>query len=785
MNFTCIGRTHGAPVVPVTRMEWERLRNEPWLAEMCRRIEAGEESLKHRLPIWTPHCAEFDNNHRSIKDALKPLQRLMMDFDEKGHSAEIMEKALRLQEEGRWEILLVEDSVRRGTHVLITLPPGMTAEEAQTRFSQDVGFQADGVVKDVSRCIYMVPASHTLYVNEEKLFSPCHPENHFSFRTEQSEVKNLENTVQPEVDAHILPLVKGVGGCSIGQGEASTRPTAATSPLPPSGGVGGGLFAGIPYSTLLEVLEDQMGGTPELGARNNFIFAMACHLRYICNDNPDWIAQVLPTYGEEREKWYNTIRSACNRPQSKLMSRVMRRTITICKARKAEEEEESDIRHQPSDIPPMPDHLPPLIDLLVSRTPAIYRPAVAHAVFPALGAHLWKTYFRYIDNVDHEATLMNVLMAGTGAGKNCISEPINRIMADIRRRDRENMQREKEWKNDTNAKGANKDRKLRPEGLVIQEIDPDTTNAAFVMRLNEAEEKFLYAKMNELDQFDALKNSGGAKNHFQIMCLAFDPGNIYGQTRSSTNSVCERVCIRFNWNASTTISKGQAYFRSVLTDGPISRINFCTIPERPIGAELPVYGTYDESFDQALKPYIDRLNQTRGRIECPEAEALAWQMLEENADIARLSQSRVYENLSFRANVIAYLKAMVLYVAHGEVWTPEIEEFIRWSLKYDMHCKMQFFGEAIEEKDIASSRNTARNKGPKNLLDLLPEIFTLEEAGTMRQRMGIVQGSLSQMLSNWKHRGYIEPYGDVFQQKDAGQQRFIKTPEYLAKHPQN
>jgi len=748
MKFTCIGRTHGAPAVSVAREEWERLRNEPWLVEMCRRIEAGEEALKHRLPIWTPHCAEFRDNHRSIKDALKPLQRLMLDFDEKGHSAEILEKALRLQEEGRWQILLVEDSVRRGTHVLITLPNGMTAEEAQTRFSEDVGFQADGVVKDVSRCIYMVPASHTLYVNEE-IFTP----NYLSFGTEQSAVKN-DKTSESPLD-----------------GKANFPSTYET----------------IPYSTLVETLEDQMGGTPELGSRNNFIFAMACHLRYVCDDNPDWIATLLPTYGEDREKWYNTIRSACNRPQSKQMSRVMQRTLTICKARKAEAEENSELKTYNSEPapPPMPDKLPPLIELLVSRTPDIYRPAVANAVFPALGAHLWKTYFRYIDNVMHEATLMNVLMAGTGAGKNCISEPVNRIMADIRERDRESMRREKEWKNEMNTKGANKDKKQRPEGLVIQEIDPDTTNAAFVLRLGEADGKFLYAKMNELDQFDALKTNGGAKNHFQIMCLAFDPGNVYGQTRVGTTSVCERVCIRFNWNASTTISKGQAYFRQVLTDGPISRINFCTIPERPIGAEMPVYGTYDDSFDETLKPYIERLNQARGHIVCTEAEALARRMQEENADFARLSQSRVYENLSFRANVIAYLKAMVLYVAHGEVWTPEIEEFIRWSLKYDMHCKMQFFGEAIEEKDIASSRNTARNKGPKNLLDLLPEIFTLEEAGTMRQRMGIVQGSLSQMLSNWKHRGYIEPYGDVFQQRDAGQQRFIKTPEYLAKHPQN
>jgi hypothetical protein len=345
------------------------------------------------------------------------------------------------------------------------------------------------------------------------------------------------------------------------------------------------------------------------------------------------------------------------------------------------------------------------------------------------------------------------------------------------------MQREKEWRNDMNTKGTNKDKKKRPEGLVIQEIDPDTTNAAFVMRLDEAEERFLYAKMNELDQFDALKTNGGAKNHFQIMCLAFDPGNIYGQTRVGTSSVNARVCIRFNWNASTTIHKGQAYFRQVLTDGPISRINFCTIPERPIGAEMPVYGTYDEDFDEALKPFIERLNQARGIIECKEAEHLARRLMDENAEFARLSQSRVYENLSFRANVIAYLKAMVLYVAHGEVWTPEMEEFVRWSLKYDMWCKMQFFGEAIEEREYTSYRQ-AKNKGPQNLLDLLPEIFTMEEAGTMRQRIGIQQGSLGQMLSNWKFRGYIEPYGEVFNKKDNNRQRFIKTPEYLAKHPQ-
>ena len=726
MKFTCIGRTHGAPVVPVDRKEWERLRGEPWLAEMCRRIEAGEENLKHRLPIWTPHCSAFKDNHRSIKDALEPLQRLMLDFDEKGHSAEILQKALKLQEEGKWQILLVEDSVRRGTHVLITLPPGMTAEEAQTRFSQDVGFLADGVVKDVSRCIYLVPTGHTLYVSEE-LFAPstCHPE-----RSEGSEC-----TAQPKVDAPEILLRDAQNDIRAGKNYPST-------------------YDGIPYSTILETLEDQMGGTPEMGSRNNFIFAMACHLRYICNDDPDWIATVLPTYGEEREKWMQTIRSACNRSQTKQLSRVIQRTLAICRQR---QEETSEIVGPATDAdtpPPMPERLPPLISLLTSRTPTIYRPAVAHAVFPALAAHLWRTTFRYIDNVEHEATLMNVLMAGTGAGKNCISEPINRILADIRKSDRENRQREKEWKSEMQTKGSNKDKSHRPEGLVIQEIDPDVTNAAFVQRLADADERFLYARMNELDQFDALKTSARSKAHFQIMCLAFDPGNVYGQTRSSASSVCERVCIRFNWNASTTLRKGKAYFRHVLTDGPISRINFCTIPEQPIGAEMPIYGTYDADFDEELRPYIERLTKARGLVECQGAQSLARRLRDENAEFARLSQSRVYENLSFRANVIAFLKAMVLFVAHGGVWDEVMEDFIRWSLQYDMWCKMHFFGEAIEEVEYGTV--STKKRGPQNLLDLLPDVFTREEAQQMRLRQGVKQGTVGQMLSTWKKREYIE-----------------------------
>ncbi|MBQ8807516.1 MAG: VirE protein, partial [Bacteroidaceae bacterium] len=547
-------------------------------------------------------------------------------------------------------------------------------------------------------------------------------------------------------------------------------------------------YNGIPYPKIVETLEEQMGGRPEHGSRNNFIFSMACHLRYICDDDPDWIATILPTYGEARDKWMNSIRSACARNQTRSFPNIMRRTLSVCKQilRYAQDDREGDElqgdgQGSTSDIalpPEMPKVLPPLIELLVSRTPDIYKPAVAHAVFPALGAHLWRTTFRYIDNVHHEATLMNVLMAGTGAGKNCITEPVNRILADIRRRDKENMLREKAWKKEMQSMGANKNKRQRPEGLVIQEIDPDMTNAAFVQRLADADGKFLYTKMNEIDQFDALKTSANRKSQFQIMCLAFDPGNVYGQTRIGTGSVTERVCIRFNWNASTTIQKGQAYFRSVLTDGPISRINFCTIPEREIGAPMPVYGSYDEEFDRELSNYIERLNAVRGEVECPEAFKLAQELSEECAEFARLSQSRVYENLSFRANVIAYLKAMVLYVAHGEEWSKEIEDFVRWSLKYDMWCKMEFFGQAIENVDNCAEADR-KKPGPRNLLDLLPEVFTHEEAKLMRQRQGIQSGSLKTMLRNWKNRGYIKVHGEVC--SDISRQQYTKTPQYLSR----
>ena len=421
--------------------------------------------------------------------------------------------------------------------------------------------------------------------------------------------------------------------------------------------------------------------------------------------------------------------------------------------------------------PPMPKKLPKLVELLISKTPEIYQPAVAHAIFPSLATHLWRTRFRYIDNVEHEATLMTCLLAGTGAGKSCVQKPIDFIMEDIRKRDAENLKREKEWKDEMMRKGANKDKRKRPENLIIQEIDADMTNPAFVMRTAEAKEHFLYTSLNEIDQFDALKGSGFQQ--FRIMCLAFDQGNLYGQTRVRTQSVTERVTIRFNWNASTTIHKGIRYFKRVLTDGPVSRINFCTIPERDIGEDIPVYGTYDEDFRNSLKPYIDNLCMASGLVECKEAFHLAEVLKDENAEFSRLSQDRVYENLSFRANVIGYLKACVLYVANGYQWEPEIEDFIRWSERYDLYCKMRFFGDAIKKAEQECNQESKR--GPASILGFLPEEFNYQQVEALRVEHKMSAKGTMKMLNNWLFRGYIK-----VKEKDSNTQLlkysvFIKT----------
>ena len=754
MSFGIANNVRSKEVRTCTPELFHRALESRVVAEMCAQIKdaleavrRGEMSpeefetlkgnLKKALIIFTFH-ATFKNGRRKNEEAI-PSGFSIYDLDHI-QNPEIRWEEIAPRKEELGIVLAHITPSSEGLRLVFIVPQGMDLAEAQAWMAKELKDETyDACVKDYARCSFAVPKEYVLYLDEEKLFST------------QVDAPEIIRRDAPQDDKVV----------------EESYPTT---------------FKGIPYAAIIAEWFKQNGGEPERGERNSKLHRLASHLRYITDNNEEHLLQILPNFGLTEEEMKSLIHHACI-AKFYGMSKAMKKLLSDMGST-SKEEENSELMTQNSELlpPPMPNRLPPLIKLLVSKTPKIYRPAVAHAVFPALASYLWKTYFRYIDNVEHEATLMCCLMAGSGAGKNCISEPINHILKEMRKRDKENLRREKEWKKEIQTKGANKDKRQRPEGLVIQEIDPDMTNAAFVQRLADAEERFLYAKMNEIDQFDALKTSARSKAQFQIMCLAFDPGNVYGQTRVGTGSVSERVCIRFNWNASTTIRKGQSYFRSVLTDGPVSRINFCTIPEQPIGADMPIYGTYDAEFDEELRPYIEHLTKARGVVECPGAKTLAKKLKDENAEFARLSQSRVYENLSFRANVIAFLKAMVLYVAHGEKWDKTMEDFVRWSLQYDMYCKMKFFGNAIESQEYEQERVVT--KGPQNLLDLLPEIFTREEANSLRQRMGIQSDSLRQMLFNWRKRGYIAIYGEEMPQKDIGRQRYIKTEGYLKKHPQ-
>ena len=712
----------------------ERLRRGELTKEEYDTLKAG---LKKRLPIFTPH-ATFRNGRRLNADAI-PSGLSMYDVDHLPNPRGYWEqKRAELEARGvmRYVVLAHITPSTEGLRLFFIIPAGMDLAEAQRWMSQQMGDgNYDVSVKDYARSSFVVPEGYVLYLDEDKLFAPA-----------VSSVGTHHGA--SDDDAHANETSKA----SDDNANAADTPQADAPLCVPT-------FKGVPYSEIIGQWFKLAGGEPVQGERNDKLHRLASHLRYIADNDEALLLQVMPRYGLSEEEMKGLIHSACS-ARWYSMPKMMREAIENEERRMKNEElpaddenssfgGEADILHSS-----LPKRLPALIKLLVSRTPDVYKPAVAHAVFPALGAHLHKVRFRYIDNVEHEATLMNVLMAGTGAGKDCISEPINRIMADIRRRDEDNLRREREWKNEVTSKGANKDKRQRPEGLIIQEIDADMTNPAFVMRMAEADGHFLYTKLNEIDQFDALRGSGRGGQQFQIMCLAFDPGNRYGQTRVGVQSVTEKVTIRFNWNASTTIQKGKRYFSRVLTDGPISRINFCTIPEREIGADMPVYGTYDAAFDEELRPYIDNLVKAQGLIDCPQAYKLAKTLKEECADFARLSQSRVYENLSFRANVIAYLKACVLYVANGCQWDKTFEDFIRWSLQYDLACKMEFFGADIESA-MSEVRNEGKRHGRVNLLTLLPDEFTHADVVRVRQSQGMDAEGTRNMLWQWTHRHYI------------------------------
>ena len=765
-----------------TSEQLDELLRQEWLRRDVADIRAGREEKKDWLPFICPHYTAFKDNHRA-QDSIIPEAFTFMtcvDIDNPKLVRQAFAKALEVNkdEQSEWYDMVLREaySARGKGHIYIRIPKGMTIEEAQRAFCGELGFNADELL-DTScftpeRYIYVTGIDQEVFRSEHWL-EPIEGEEleerreAYRKRGMREDGQTLKTLPRP------LPVREGSDYPQASQ-EADSQGSEVSTPLPCREGQGGESSSSSPRTLFIfDACMKEAELTPDVlvvkGHRHEALKSILSVgatqllkkeellgvLKVRMPDN--WQDENIQTLVNDFYSKYHDESQKMTAFQRKTLARSL---TPLCLPRGGESEasprgglEGVASRGGLEGIPPMPKRLPALIKLLTSKTPDIYKPAVAHAVFPSLAAHLWKVRFRYIDNVEHEATLMNVLMAGTGAGKDCISQPINRIMADIRLRDAENLKREAEWKREVNSKGSNKDKRQRPEGLVIQEVDPDMTNPAFVMRMAEADEHFLYTKMNEIDQFDALRGSARGSQQFQIMCLAFDPDNRYGQTRVGTQSVTEKVCIRFNWNAATTIQKGQRYFSRVLTDGPISRINFCTIPEREIGADMPVYGTYDAQFDEVLRPYIERLTRASGLVDCPQAFRLAKKLKDECAEFSRLSQSRVYENLSFRANVIAWLKGCVLYICNDYRWSKEIEDFVRWSLKYDLWCKMQFFGAAIEAANQEAEHTQKR--GPRNLLELLPDEFNVHDADIVRQANGMDTRGTRNMLSQWVHRGYL------------------------------
>ena len=737
-------------------------------------VKKAQERLKSELPFFCPHYGMFKNNVRRQEAALPEsfLFQTIIDVDDKEYVEKAIEKARELNcSSGIWNgsLLHLCYSARKKLHIGIRMPVGMTIEETQKAYCEALGVPYDESCITPERMIFLTDKDSEIY--RSKMWCAVLPESEIQARRKAFLDRGL--TVDGRGDAKVNSLQFTVNGNSNDNvqnnrlsgnhgsgelGEASEKNLIAFDLFVQSAGLEGMAIdtVGSRHSSLLAIMS---AGASRVMSEEELMKV---------------VRTKMPSYYQE-DDCHQLIHDfyAKYADSSKPMSRDVIRVNALAeqKANEVKSEERrvknsnadgnytvqsSNLQVQSSDEdypepPAMPEKLPKLVELLISRTPEVYKPAVAHAIFPPLATHLWQTSFRYIDNVVHEATLSTCLLAGTGAGKSSVDKPIRYIMEDIRKRDAENLKREKEWKEEVTRKGANKDKRKRPDNLVIQEIDADMTSPAFVMRTAEAQGRFLYTSLNELDQFDALRGSGNQQ--FRIMCLAFDPFNLFGQQRVGVQSVTERVTIRFNWNASTTIQKGQRYFSKVLTDGPISRINFCTIPEREIGDEMPVYGDYDDAYREALKPYIENLNNARGLIDCPEAFQLALKLKDENAEFSRLSQDRVYENLSFRANVIAYLKACVLYVANGCKWEPEIDEFIRWSERYDLYCKMRFFGDAIKRANDTGEKSSKR--GPSNMLMQLPDEFTYQQVIDLRVANGMSQKGTSKMLGNWKDRHYI------------------------------
>ena len=749
--FTTIGENYRSKVTPATIDEFFAWRDKQEVMDLSERIlaesdEEKQKELKSQLPVWTPRCAQFADNHRLAEKALRPLNRQMFDIDEKGHTDEI----LQLMQKGtdnsnelfisNFKILLVEESVRKGTHVLTIPPAHLSLQEAQLRFAELTGLKVDASVKNVAGCIYMVPRAYIKYIAEDF--------------ADPDAINPLDYGMEDQLQENRLDDVA-----------SASSPAMAAAYFPDD-------FNGIPYPLIVDALAEQLGGVPAHGARNNFLFIMACNLRYVCDDNPAWIERILPNYGEDQQKLRNTIKSACNRPQNQGQPQLLQRALANAKMRlevklQAETGKSYLTRNQP---PAMPARLPAPIKLLVSRLPDIYRPSVAIGVFAPLGAHLRGVKVKYIDNVAHElGGFMSACIADQSAGKSSINALVEEIMADIHVRDKESRTLEAAWKEECRRAKASEKKPKRPVDICVQHLMSNTTNAALVQRLMDADNnggKFLYMLMPEIEMLYNIRQSGGCTPS-EVIRLAYDQ-SLYGQERVGHDSITGTPPLRLNFNVAATPVSARRFFRRDLVNGTLSRIALSTIIRQGIGTEIPVFGNYDEDFRSRLRPYIDRLNSTSGMVVCQQAAKMATRFVKENAEFAALSGDEVFEVFSFRALRMAFDRAVVLYILQGK-WTKDIADFCRWSMQYDLWCKLHFFGEQIR---CASQVEQPSTPGPQNLLDLLPNPFDIVSLQTVYGAQGL-HGKAKDVLYTWKKRGYVV--------ECAIKGTWKKTDKYLSK----
>ncbi len=746
--------------------------------EAYKQLDRQITALKKQLPFRSPHYFHFLDDHRAqksidpeaftfqttvdidnpeeVEGAVKRALLLNGMFDESQEKA-AREQMFTADEIELWKgkVLHVERSARNKAHIDIRIPVGMTIAEAQSAFCKLIHATEDPSCVTPERIIFITDAASQIYTADD-WYKHLDKEAVAEYR-EAYRKRGLDIDGRP-MDIDSAPTVDFQ---PVESEEEKARRTANTVQYEQT-------YDGVPYEEITKALVDLMGGAPAHGNRNNFIYREACLLRYICNSEAAWIKQVIEIFGEDEAKAFASVESACKVAQSSEMPQLVKQAVELARKNHLAKQatEKAGIY---AEVPPqLPAKLPKLIKLLTSKVEDDFKAPVAMAVFPPLAAHLKGVNFRYIDNQVHEAAMMNLLVAPMSSGKSAVNGPINSIIEDLVQMDKVNRQREQEWKDEVNTMGDNKKKPVRPEDICIRIVSPDLTRAAYIQRLDDAQkagDAYLYCKMDEVDMLRKFNDPS------QLIRLCWDNSED-GQERVGTKSVTARVKTRFNWNASSTIAVTQKFFSvREVADGAVSRLSLATI-FRSEFAPCPVVGEYDAQFKSQLAPFIHQLNAASGSKECRKARQLIERLGSELMELAQLAYNKPYAEFAKRSLANGFRRAMVLYLANGEKWEKAIEDFIVWSVKYDLWCKMRFFGNQMQEAIDADNRSIYHASGVSNLLLFVHDTFDKAEI----QEVCMVHGTktkLSVLLCTWKKRGFIVKNEDG---------TFSKTAKFIGKY---